>query len=358
MSSTRIEKQRNWIGRLLAGCLVCCCLCSLATAATVQFKSHANIQGEVVRLGDVAEVYDFNPQVAERLKQIILRPAPAAGLKIRISVDEVRSRLKSSGVNMLAVEMQGSTQIEVASASAPGPIQQVSYTQADPTAQARQLQQAVKALKQSIQQYLQAQQLSVKPEQIELEISRQQLPLLKHFTPTAYHVQGGQAPWTAPQQLKISLLDDQKSLQSILVNVSVKAGPTALVPRYQIPRGQSLTRDDFESIPVDRLTATMVTTYEELEGKEAVQPLAAGRPVQQNQMKPIVLVRRNAMVKVFVNSKGIQVRTLCKALKEGSQGEVIPVEPQWKTKTRPTPINVRVTGVNEAVVDSGDSLAN
>ncbi|QDU79135.1 flagellar basal body P-ring biosynthesis protein FlgA [Polystyrenella longa] len=357
--SSSFRDNRNWNGGLLlASTMLCFALTSVTQAATIQFRSQSSVSTDVVTLGDVATVYDLNPQVAVRLQQIVLRPAPPAGVKIRLSVDEIRSRLKASGVNMLAVEMQGSSTIEVMSSAASSPIQQASYTAPNPEANARQLQQAAKALKQAIQQYLKSQKIEAKIEQIELEVSKQDIRLLKFNSAAAYHVQGGQAPWSAPQHLKISLLDDNQAMQTMVVIVTVKSGPTALVPRYQIPRGQALTVDDFEFVPVDRLSVNMLTTYEEIEGKEAVQPLAAGRPVLETQLKPLVLVRRNAMVKVHARVGGVEVNSYFKALKDGSHGDLIQVEPQWKTKTRPTPINVRINGVNEAVVDTGSASAS
>ncbi|MEZ6046901.1 MAG: hypothetical protein R3C11_15240 [Planctomycetaceae bacterium] len=151
-----ITYNRFKTGSLILFCGIMALSCSTGVdAATLQFKPQVMVSAEVIRLGDVAEVYDYNPEVQERLQQIVLRPAPAGGIKIRMSVDEIRSRLKASGVNMLAVELRGSTHIEIMTGQATGLIQQVAHQVPDSSMQERKLEFAVKALKQSIQQYLQ-----------------------------------------------------------------------------------------------------------------------------------------------------------------------------------------------------------
>ncbi|MEZ6046900.1 MAG: flagellar basal body P-ring formation chaperone FlgA [Planctomycetaceae bacterium] len=187
-------------------------------------------------------------------------------------------------------------------------------------------------------------------ERIEIEVRKQDFPFLTETNPAAYHIGGGSAPWNVPQELRVSVLDRDQKMQTLPIRVAVEQGPMVLVPRYNIQRGQSLTAEDFELVSVERTNGNVLSDYSEIEGKEALSILAAGRQVSQNQVKPKVLVQRNAMVKVHARFGAVDVNTYCKALKEGSEGDVIQVEPPWKTKTRPTPITVKIIGVNEAEV--------
>jgi flagella basal body P-ring formation protein FlgA len=132
------------------------------------------------------------------------------------------------------------------------------------------------------------------------------------------------------------------------VRAKVSVVPAVVVATRAVPRGAVIQASDVQldrSQPVSGRTE-VVTSLDDVVGKEAAQAIIAGRPVDKSSVRQPVLVRKGEVVTVYVRAPGVQVRTAARARDTGSHGELISVE---SLENRQTYL-ARVTGIQEAEV--------
>jgi flagella basal body P-ring formation protein FlgA len=92
---------------------------AVADAALIQFRPTASIASPVIRLGDVADIRDFNPDTVQRLSGIVLAPTPASGRQSRLGFEEIRSRLQASGLSLRDLDFSGANAVVVTAIRSP-----------------------------------------------------------------------------------------------------------------------------------------------------------------------------------------------------------------------------------------------
>jgi flagella basal body P-ring formation protein FlgA len=118
-----------------------------------------------------------------------------------------------------------------------------------------------------------------------------------------------------------------------------------------VPRGAVIQASDVQLDPSQPLIGRtdVVTSLEDVVGKEAAQALVPGRPIDRSAVRQPVLVQRGEVVTIYARSPGVQVRTAARAKDAGSLGELITVESLENRRT----YTARVTGIQEAEVSGG-----
>lgn len=318
--------------------------------ATIRLKPKAEVQGTVIHLGEVAEIYDINPHHVQLLQQITLAPAPAGRRPVVINIETVRSRLKAHHVNLLAVEMSGKSQVEVYKQ---GNIQQANFGFQNSSQRNQELRRqeiAKDRLKKAIQVHLQTQQYRVGLDEIKVLIREQDRQKLLALQPHGYQIVGGQAPWDRLQQLGVLTKDVQGNISQFVVQMQLNPRPSVVTAKYDIPRGNVLQADDLELRPVERASGLENVSYrvDQLVGMEVKQPIRSGSPIRPTQLQAVEAVKRGAMIKVFSQYRGIKVQMFATALKSGAIGDEIEVETLEKNRGRGKRLHVKIVGVNEA----------
>ncbi|MFV1968446.1 MAG: hypothetical protein ACC628_23725, partial [Pirellulaceae bacterium] len=78
-----------------------------ADAAEIQLKADAQARGTIIRLGDVAEIYDSDTQRRAALRRMELFPAPGRNLSRVLRQREIRELLQLNGFDVMNVTMSG-----------------------------------------------------------------------------------------------------------------------------------------------------------------------------------------------------------------------------------------------------------
>ncbi len=115
---------------------------------------------------------------------------------------------------------------------------------------------------------------------------------------------------------------------TLYVPVTVDAMAAVVFSSRPLLRGEALGNDALEirRLPVARLPLNHVSEKSQLTGMETSRPLQAGVPITLNSVRPRQLVKQGQKVAIIAASGGIQVRMNGVALKNGSRGDLIPVE--------------------------------
>ena len=89
-----------------------------ATAAELRLKSQCTPAGEVVTLGDIADISSTDARQAATLAAIELFPAPAASEEKTVRVREIQDLLLLHGVNLAEHQVSGASEVVVQAAAA------------------------------------------------------------------------------------------------------------------------------------------------------------------------------------------------------------------------------------------------
>ena len=107
--------SRFWINSFLSCLLAVCCLSrgSGLNAEILRLKATAVVDSPIVRLGDIADVLNADPEQVARMEEMTLQPAPAAGRTTVITISQIRNRLQALGVDLSQLELTGKSQVRV-----------------------------------------------------------------------------------------------------------------------------------------------------------------------------------------------------------------------------------------------------
>jgi flagella basal body P-ring formation protein FlgA len=311
--------------------------CAAAAGAEIQLRSQCQAAGNVVVLGDVAQVHAADSQQTDELCRLELFPAPAVGSRRYVRLREVQDLLERRGVSLAGQSFSGASMVlvtggEVVEATAP-PQRQVTVSERNRTTQ---------LIREAIVRYLEKQASAVEAWIVEVDLDDQQVRQLGGGA-LAVTVSGGQAPWSGQQRFTI-----ETGGAAIDVSAEVSTRPAVVVAVRSLPRGATVGPGD---VTLER-DITLVsgkeglTRLDEVIGQQTTQAIAAGKPLDREAIRSPVVVKRNEIVTVFVRAAGVQVKAQGRARDDGSVGDVIEIESLLDRKR----YLARVSGIQEAEV--------
>ncbi len=239
-----------------------------ADAAEVRLKAEHHCRGALVLLGDVAEVQDTDANIQAALSGIELFPAPAHVESVRQR--EIQELLALRGVNLAECRFAGASSVKIHPVGTPPAISET-----------------VRRLG-----------------RVELESTR----VGRQTFDVSSGSENGEVRASASAQVTT---------------------PTMVVTAIRpIRRGDIVQAADLQLLPAaDHANVRdLIHRVEEVVGKEANRPIAAGQPVDVRAIRLPLLVRRGELVTVVARAAGVQVRTTARAQDEGSRGDVITVQ--------------------------------
>ncbi|MBT8148093.1 MAG: flagellar basal body P-ring formation protein FlgA [Gammaproteobacteria bacterium] len=122
---------------------------------------------------------------------------------------------------------------------------------------------------------------------------------------------------------------------TLYVPITVEATANVVYTSKPLLRGEALAPDALElrKVPLAKLPVNHLGDTAQLTGMAAARPLRAGVPVTLNAVKPRQLIKQGQQVVILASSGGIQVRMTGVAKRNGSRGELIPVENRSSGRT-------------------------
>jgi flagella basal body P-ring formation protein FlgA len=103
--------------------------------------------------------------------------------------------------------------------------------------------------------------------------------------------------------------------------------PVVVVTVRPLRKGEMLREADIELRPASGPVQAGFFKPEEVLGKETTRALATGQVLEPDHVRAPVLVQRGEVVRVIAKAAGVRIKTNGKALNDGSQGELIEVQP-------------------------------
>lgn len=315
-------------------------LVSAATveAAELRLRNEWQRGGDLVLLGDVAEVYAGSAEQATELASIELFPAPPAGEKRYLRVRELQDLLALRGVNLAQCRFTGSSQVLLE--AAPPIAATATKVSALSYGEKRSLNESIRNL---IVQYLRARVPQRRNWDVEIELADSQMRALL-ARPGQMSISGGVEPYVGQQHFTLQC-NTPEGTESYAIDARITVPAVAVVAIRTLARGSIVHASDLQLQDSDPHGAKQETfgRLEDVVGQEVKRSIGAGQVITKDDIRAPLLVRNNDPVTVYSRSPGIQVRTTARACQDGSLGDLIAVE-SFADRRR---FFARVSGVQE-----------
>ncbi len=330
---------------------------STGDAAVVELREQASItQKGMIELADVAQIIDADPLVVQRLQRLALSPAPAAGRTLRLSFEDIRSRLQAHGVNLAEIEFRGQLSTEVRSAGVPlgqlpgsgpvkplAPVRTRSRVRQTPPSQFEEAK-ATEILTTAFRRAFRTSPLEAQRWRVRCVADSQEARRVAALYADEIHFRESQIAPGSPQTVTAWWEDARGEFVEILVQVTIEQTAQVLSVKQNLPVGAILRPDDLAWTDAPDNTSGL-TRISDVIGKQTSRNIRAGQPLQLTDLTTVPLIRSNDIVTVTARQGGVTVRRSFKALSSGGLDETVNLSAIDDPRIR---IQAVVTGFHEA----------
>jgi flagella basal body P-ring formation protein FlgA len=293
----------------------------LPTAAwagvTVRLAADAVVRGDEVTLGDLASI-EGDQDLAQRLRQVRLGPAPAPGTSHRLDARYLRQRLGDPGLEPDRVDLHVPEQIVITRAS---------QALAGPA--------LIDAVTRQIQERLESRSPEGEPIAVtalnrpgDVQVPAGALEVAAQFN--------ADAPVPGTLAVTATVKVDGRGYQTIPLSFRLGRYTNVLVAAHAIAPRSALGPGDWrlERRPASEVPAGALSALPESTDLEAARPIKAGDVLTPVLVKPRILVRRGQVVTLLLEGPGFRIVTQGVAVTDGHRGESLRVlNPTSKRET-------------------------
>ncbi|MBI3911617.1 MAG: flagellar basal body P-ring formation protein FlgA [Armatimonadetes bacterium] len=268
----------------------------------ITFHAQAEVEGDRVRLGDVALIETEDAGLAERLAAVVVGAAPLVGRTRSLSAAYCKIRVRANRVDLKSLAFAGADLVEV-------------LRKGQVVRGADVLAAAVAELERQ------------RPESGAVFVPASQpsditVPLGEVALEARCRV--GASGSSAAVPVSISVSGRPVALQTVYLRVGRRA--PALILARDLPAGAELTPED---VVVEERTVlpgpVALSAVEDIAGCQLAQPTKAGTTLTRSLVRAVVLVKRGAHVRLVCRAPGFVVSCLGEALGDATRGQTVRV---------------------------------
>lgn len=312
-------------------------------AAIISLRSTATINGSVIRLGDLAHITDADPAVVKQLSNLLIAPAVGSGREDIIDLSRIRERMLARGINLSKIEFEGRSQVRVSNPDINGSGSNSRFRNARHVE--RSADRVQRTLIQAIERHLKILNPELSHVTVSVDLKPNDLARLYTGLGRGYLISGGAAPWDGPQKFMVEYFTSQTVRNQLVVHGEIEQRPMILVAKHTIPSGSVLRNEDLVWQRSDH-QGQVISELKDAVYYETKKSIRKGQPIIATDIRPVPLVRTNALITVSVQVAGITIQRQMKARSNGATGEMISVV-SLDGRDR---LMAQVTGRNEAAI--------
>jgi flagella basal body P-ring formation protein FlgA len=284
---------------------------------SVRLPAEAVVKSDEISLGDLASI-EGDQDLAQRLRQVRLGPAPAPGASHRLDARYLRLRLSEPGLEPERVDLHAPDHVVITRASQvlPGPV-------------------LIEAVTRQIQERLDSRSAVDGPIAVvalnrpgDLQVPAGAIDIAATFNPDA------PVPGTLAATATVKV--DGRSAQTIPLSFRLGRYGTVLVAVHAVDAKAAVGPNDWrlERRPTSDVPAGALSALPESADLEAARPIRAGDVLTPALVKPRLLVRRGQIVTLLLEGPGFRIVTQGVAVTDGRRGESLRVlNPTSKRET-------------------------
>ncbi|MBW1706090.1 MAG: flagellar basal body P-ring formation protein FlgA [Deltaproteobacteria bacterium] len=298
-------------------CLVICfalfltgMLPRLSEAGLISIRSleKAEVDGDVIHLGQIARIGGDDPALVQRLKRIVIARAPLPGKGRHLNENYIRLRLKQEKIDLSQMRLEAPRGIEVIRGF-------VEITKED--------------IKRAVSDFIYA---SIPWDREKVKIRdiwvRDNVILPKgKISYSVEPVKNTDFKGSVPLPIRFKV--DGNLQKRILVTADIDVFAEVVVTKRPLRRHRRITEDDVEirEKNLAELPSNIILEYEEVLGKRAKRNISANTVLRPDLIEFPPLVKRGDVVLLIAESSGLRITALGMVKqREGRRGERIRVE--------------------------------
>jgi flagella basal body P-ring formation protein FlgA len=336
-------------------------------AGTLELRQDATISGGDVLLKQVCRWSDSDAPIFTAIADLKVAHITDGTGTQDFTVDDLRGTLHNAGVNIAMINFSGATSCRVTRSDAQTDPQQTVAQWID----AQQSPAAAKptptlatspadgkpdpsfhSLRDLLAQDL-GQRLGIAPETLQLSFSPLDDKILALSEPVfKFEIRPSRARALGSVSWDVTICTDSSN-KKISIAAYARAWENQTIVALPLAARQILSADDFTTnrVLVDALPDHSLLQVDQCAGQQAAQELRPGTVMTGQMVDPVPLVKPGQLVTVTLTRGNVQLRSVARAMEEGSLGQTVKVRIE---NTRET-LDVTVTGPQEARL--GDSVA-
>lgn len=273
---------------------------STPPSAVITFHPTADVRDRLIHLGDLATVEGKDPDLVARLEAIEVGVAPLPGRVRSISAEHARVRVRQSGVDINRLLFGGAPVVLVSRR-----VQVISGAAIEKAAR-----EAIEAAQPGIVAEVTFPHADVRLPAGVVELKPQGAPSIGNSSAT----------------IPIRVLVDGRPEATLAVSLRLRRRAPALVAARDLAAGAILTNEDLrvEERPVAPGPPALTDPAQAV-GQQATLPLKEGATLMASMLRPAVLFRRGARVRLVCRGRSFTATVLGEALQDGIAGQPVRV---------------------------------
>ncbi|QDT40851.1 flagellar basal body P-ring biosynthesis protein FlgA [Gimesia alba] len=333
---------RLGINSCLSCLLVICCLSrgGELNAEILRLKAAAVVDSPIVRLGDVADVLNADPEQAARMEQMTLLPAPSKGRTRVITVSEIRGRLQALGVDLSRLELTGKSQVRVTLKEATPTVSQ------NPVATQQTIQKAEAKVQQALSEWIKVYYPDASAFTVTVRVQPADASLILANRADSFRFPGLNRFADTEQIVGMNLIDAQGTARLVRLFCRIQNVPEILAAKYSLNKGTVIRADDLMWVRPEK-NQTGITDPRLVIGRELTRTVHQSNVMRSQDLMEVPLIRDGAIVTVYARRGGISVKREMRARGTGGMGDSITLI-ALEGRDR---LTATVTGYNQAEVN-------
>ncbi|HZZ43227.1 MAG TPA: flagellar basal body P-ring formation chaperone FlgA [Tepidisphaeraceae bacterium] len=317
----------------------------------LEMRSEATVYGPEVRLRQICQWPGRDDHLFAGVADLIVTHIGAGTSTIPLS--DLRSLLSDAGLNMSSVRFAGPVLCTVTRVDIPTPAASQPTEARLPTSQPAVQEGPVVTLKERLTRDLSDRiQVPIATLQIAFDSADEKFLNLSepqfHFQIEPRRARNlGTVSWEVT-----ATTDSNKTPQKpVVIRATARAWEDQLVVNRPISGRQTIRNDDVieRRVLVDNLPDSPLLTREQTVGQQSAFEVKPGVVMTTRMVQPIPLARVGQIVTIIAQSGGIQIRTVAKAVDEGTFGQIIRVRNE---ETKDT-YEITLTGPQTGILTNG-----
>jgi flagella basal body P-ring formation protein FlgA len=272
--------------------------------ARVMLYSKANVSGESIRLGQIADIQTDNDRFMEALRTVEVGRSPLPGKSLHLHPNQVKLGLKKKNIDLKDCRI-----------IAAGPVK---VTRNHATVSTERIKKAVvefisshmpwDSTQMKIRPIKYSQAHIVPPGSVELQVTAP-----KH------------TDWLGPVPFTVGIMVGGQSIKRITVPAYIEVQQSVVLAAKPLGRNQPIANSDIKikKMNLTRVPANAVLSADQVIGQRANRSIAVNTILRMDQIDMPPLVRRGDLVQVLAESKVFKITTQAVAKENGAMGDRI-----------------------------------
>lgn len=282
---------------------------SEAGLISIRGLEKAEIDGDVIHLGQIARIRGDDPALIQRLERIVIARAPLPGKSRPINENYIRLRLKQEKIDLSQIRLEAPPKgIEVIRGF-------VEITKED--------------IKRAVSDFIYA-SIPWDREKVKIRNVRVRDNVILPRGKITYSVEPlKNTDFKGSVPLPLHFKVNGSFQKRILVTADIEVLAEVVVTKRPLRRHRRITEDDIEirEKNLAGLPSNIILDYEEVLGKRAKRNIGANRVLRSDLIEFPPLVKRGDVVLIIAESSGLRITALGMVKqREGRRGEMIRIE--------------------------------